>query len=66
MYAKAHPFNYIPRFSRDKRIQLHGFYCRRIQTITMKDGSVKQIYHHAPSIKKGRTLGEMVYESFHV
>ena len=30
----------------------------------MRDGSVKQIYHAYLSIKRGRTLGEMVYESF--
>lgn len=64
MYAKAHPFNYIKRTSKDKKVQLFGLYCRRVQTITMKDGSVKQIYHTAASVKRGRTLGDMVYESF--
>ena len=30
----------------------------------MKDGSVKQIYHTTPSVKRGRTLGDMVHESY--
>ena len=66
MYIKVHPFNYVQRHSRNKKTQCFGYYCRRIQTITMKDGSVKQIYHTAPSVKKGRTLGEMVHESFRI
>ena len=66
MYAKAHPFNYIPRKSKDKRVQLHGLYCRLVQTVKMKDGSVKQIYHNVPSVKRGRTLGDMVYENYPV
>lgn len=66
MYAKAHPFGYIPRKSKSKRVQCRGLYCYRVQTITMKDGSIKQIYHNAPSIKRGRTLGDMVYENFPV
>lgn len=65
MYAKVHPINYIPRKSRTKKVQCGGLYCRRVQTIKMKDGSVKQIYHTALSNKKGRTLGDMVYESYH-
>lgn len=64
MYAKAHPFGYIPRHSRTKKVQCQGHYCARVQTIYMKDGFVKQIYHTAPSYKRGRTLGDMVYESF--
>lgn len=66
MYAKAHPFGYIPRKGRTKKVQCHGSYCRRVQIIKMKDGSVKQIYHTTPSIKRGKTLGDMVYESYPV
>lgn len=65
MYAKAHPIGYIPRkTNRTKKVQCRGHYCYRIQTITMDDGSIKNIYHTEPSYKKGRTLGEKVYESF--
>ena len=64
MYAKAHPFDYIPRYSRTKKVQCEGSHCRRVQTVYMKDGSVKQIYHTTPSVKRGRTLGDMVHESY--
>ena len=66
MYTKAHPFNYISRARRNKRTQCFGNQCMRTQTIYMKDGSVKQIYHITHSVKKGRTLADMVYESFPV
>ena len=65
MYAKAHPFGYITRgTNRTKRIQCFRRHCRRVQTITIADGSIKNIYHTEPSYKKGKTLGEKVYESF--
>ncbi|MBP3201319.1 MAG: hypothetical protein J6M39_06710 [Lachnospiraceae bacterium] len=66
MYAKAHPFDYISRKGKSKKVALYEHYCRRTQTIKMKDGSVKQIYHTAASTKRGRTLGEMVYENYSI
>lgn len=65
MYAKAHPIGYISRgTNKTKKNQCFNRQCRRVQTIIMADGSVKQIYHTEPSYKKGRSLGEKVYESF--
>ena len=64
MYAKAHPFNYIKRFGRSKRVQCFNRPCLRTQTVYMKDGSIKNIYHTYRSYKKGRTLAEMVYENY--
>ena len=66
MYAKAHPFGYIPRKQKTKKVRCYGSYCFRVQNIKMKDGSIKQIYHTTHSFKRGRTLGDMVYESYPV
>lgn len=65
MYVKAHPFNYIKRFGRSKRVQCFGRPHLRTQTVYMKDGTVKNIYHTIRSYKRGRTLAEMVYESYY-
>lgn len=65
MYAKAHPFNYkAQKCFKSKRRACYGSYCRRVQTINLGNGQIKNIYHSVPSVKRGRTLGDMVYESF--
>jgi len=67
MYAKAHSFDYkTQKCFKSKRVQCFGFYCRRVQTINLGNGQIKNIYHTVPSVKRGRTLGEMVYETFPV
>lgn len=67
MYAKTHPFDYKPqKCFKSKRVQCRGAYCRRVQTIDLGNGQIKNIYHSFPSVKRGRTLGDMVYESFSV
>lgn len=45
MYIKAHPFNYIKRFGRSKRVQCLRRQCLYTQTVHMKDGTIKNIYH---------------------
>lgn len=67
MYAKAHPFDYkAQKQFKSKRVQCRGAQCRRIQTIDLGNGQIKNIYHSVPSFNQGRTLGDMVYESFPV
>ena len=65
MYTKVHPIGYkTQKTFKSKRTQCRGAYCRRIQTINLGNGQIKNIYHTIPSVIKGRTLGDMVYENF--
>lgn len=61
MYAKAHPFGYIPVKKRHegRPFTPKGF----LQKVKMKDGSVRTIQHYKEA-HRGRTLADMVYESF--
>ncbi len=64
MYAKAHPFGYIPR----KKKGLTSHYreqVQRIQTILMENGQTRTIKHYGLQ-RKGKTFAEMVYESYKV
>ena len=63
MYAKAHPFGYIKQKTRKKKDVSNYRPISHIQTIRLSSTQVKTIYHVNPA-KRGRTLAEMVYESF--
>ena len=64
MYAKAHPFGYIPK--KKKGLTSHDReQVQRIQTIRMKNWQTRTIKHY-DSQRKGKTFAEMVYESYKV
>lgn len=67
MYTKVHPIGYkTQKTFKSKRTQCYGAQCRRVQTVNLGNGQVKNIYHTIPSVKRGKTLGDMVYENFTV
>ena len=64
-YIKVHPFDY-QKVKNTKPINVHsGEQPARKQAISMKNGQVRTIVHYDKR-HKGRTLGEMVYETYRV
>ncbi len=64
MYAKAHPFGYIPKKKKGVTRRYREA-VQRIQTVRMANGQTRTIKHYDLQ-RKGKTFAEMVYESYPV